>query len=286
MICSSAETAPAVDRILVDDDLPDNYFLLQTVLESEGYLVEVADSGRVALESIASNPPDLVLLDVMMPEMSGFEVTRRLRQNPALPFIPILLVTGYSEKARSIKITEPYLDELTGKQVTRTHRLTDTELGLEGVAAFNRAEKAIASADWSKLPISPIDYIKQKIEDAGHSIGEITGRTHVLKYGSATELASGIVTYQTRERGTAQKKQVMDDFQNGRMDAVITNSTTGYSLHASRTVADQRQRVMYIVQPHLDVNQVEQSIGRSHRSGQVNPAIHPPDKLDEKGQPM
>jgi C-terminal domain on Strawberry notch homologue/P-loop containing NTP hydrolase pore-1 len=196
------------------------------------------------------------------------------------------LFTRYLEKARSIKITEPYLDELTGKQVTRTHRLTDTELGLEGVAAFNRAESAIASADWSKLPISPIDYIKQKIEDAGHSIGEITGRSHILKYGSAAELASGVVTYQTRERGTAQKKQVMDDFQNGRVDAVITNSTTGYSLHASRTVADQRQRVMYIVQPHLDVNQVEQSIGRSHRSGQVNPDIHPPDKLDAQGQPM
>ncbi len=63
----------------------------------EGYIVEVADSGRTALESIAPHPPDLVLLDVMMPEMSGFEVTRRLRQNPSLPFIPILLVTGYSE---------------------------------------------------------------------------------------------------------------------------------------------------------------------------------------------
>jgi CheY-like chemotaxis protein len=97
MISSSAETAPAVDRILVVDDIPDNCFLLQTVLESEGYEVDVANNGRVALESIASHPPDLVLLDVMMPEMNGFEVTRRLRQNSDLPFIPILLVTGYSE---------------------------------------------------------------------------------------------------------------------------------------------------------------------------------------------
>ena len=97
MIGSSAEIATAVDRILVVDDLPDNYFLLQTVLESEGYFVEVADSGYAALESIASHPPDLVLLDVMMPGMNGFEVTRRLRQNPSLRFIPILLVTGYSE---------------------------------------------------------------------------------------------------------------------------------------------------------------------------------------------
>lgn len=196
------------------------------------------------------------------------------------------LFTRYLEKSRTIKITEPYLDALTGKQKTRSHRLTDEELGEAGLAAYNRAANAIAAADWSKLPISPIDYIKQKVEDAGHSIGEITGRTHVLKYESADDLAAGVVTYRTREHGTAQKKQVMDEFQNGRVDAVITNSTTGYSLHAARTVADQRQRVMYIVQPHLDVNQVEQSIGRSHRSGQVDPAKHNPDRVDEQGQPM
>ena len=97
MIDLSAKVAPHVDRILVVDDLPDNYFLLQTVLEIEGYVVEVANSGYAALESIAAHPPDLVLLDVMMPGMNGFEVTRLIRQNPTLPFIPIFLVTGYSE---------------------------------------------------------------------------------------------------------------------------------------------------------------------------------------------
>jgi CheY-like chemotaxis protein len=94
---TTAETATESDRILVVDDIPDNYFLLQTVLEAEGYHVEVADSGYAALESITSHPPDLVLLDVMMPVMNGFEVTQRIRQNSALPFIPILLVTAYSE---------------------------------------------------------------------------------------------------------------------------------------------------------------------------------------------
>ncbi|WP_414582762.1 response regulator [Scytonema sp. PCC 10023] len=97
MNSSFPETDTQVDRILVVDDLPDNYILLQTVLENEGYQVEVADSGQAALEKIASHPPDLVLLDVMMPEMNGFEVTRRIRQNPDLPFIPILLVTGYTD---------------------------------------------------------------------------------------------------------------------------------------------------------------------------------------------
>lgn len=94
---SSPETTSKADCILVVDDIPDNHFLLQTVLEDEGYIVEVADSGFKALDKIVAKPPDLVLLDVMMPEMNGFEVTRRIRQNPALPFIPVLLVTGYSE---------------------------------------------------------------------------------------------------------------------------------------------------------------------------------------------
>ncbi|MGI0487527.1 response regulator [Pantanalinema rosaneae CENA516] len=89
------ESAHASDRILVVDDIADNSFLLQMILEEEGYQVEIADSGQLALDSIATNPPDLVLLDVMMPDMNGFEVTRRIRQNSDVPFIPILLITGY-----------------------------------------------------------------------------------------------------------------------------------------------------------------------------------------------
>jgi CheY-like chemotaxis protein len=86
-----------ISQILVVDDLPDNCLLLQTFLEIEGYQVETANSGQVALEKIAFDPPDLILLDVMMPGMSGFEVVRYIRQNPALCLIPILLVTGYDE---------------------------------------------------------------------------------------------------------------------------------------------------------------------------------------------
>ncbi|MCY7323303.1 MAG: response regulator [Phormidesmis sp. CAN_BIN36] len=87
----------AEDRILVVDDAFDNSFLLQTLLESEGYQVDVVDSGQAALEKIAAAPPALVLLDVMMPGMNGFEVTRQIRQNDRLPFIPIVLVSGYGQ---------------------------------------------------------------------------------------------------------------------------------------------------------------------------------------------
>ena len=85
------------DRILVVDDSPDNLFLVQTILEEEGYVITLAEDGRTALEHIELTPPDLVLLDVMMPEMDGFEVTRRIRENQKLPFMPILLITAFDQ---------------------------------------------------------------------------------------------------------------------------------------------------------------------------------------------
>ncbi|MBD1844597.1 hybrid sensor histidine kinase/response regulator [Cyanobacteria bacterium FACHB-63] len=86
-----------VDRILVVDDTPDNCLLIQAILQDEGYQVELADSGKEALRLIEQSPPDLVLLDVMMPGMDGYEVTRRIRANPSLPFMPILLTTAYDQ---------------------------------------------------------------------------------------------------------------------------------------------------------------------------------------------
>jgi DNA-binding response OmpR family regulator len=83
-------------RILVVDDFVDNLILLQTILEAEGYEVETADGGSIALEKVQALPPDLILLDVMMPDIDGYEVTRQIRQNPRLSFIPILLVTAHA----------------------------------------------------------------------------------------------------------------------------------------------------------------------------------------------
>ncbi len=85
------------DRVLVVDDSSDNVFLIQTILEEEGYAISTAENGPSALTQIEQSPPQLVLLDVMMPGMDGFEVTQRIRRNTKLPFIPILLITAYDQ---------------------------------------------------------------------------------------------------------------------------------------------------------------------------------------------
>ncbi len=86
---------PSDFQILVVDDIDDNVFFLQTVLETEGYQVETATDGDTALTKVENFQPDLILMDVMMPDMNGYEVTRKIRQNPDLRFIPILMVTAH-----------------------------------------------------------------------------------------------------------------------------------------------------------------------------------------------
>ncbi|MBD2606746.1 HAMP domain-containing histidine kinase [Scytonema hofmannii FACHB-248] len=88
-----------IDRILAVDDTPDNLILVETILESEGFEIDLVADGITALQQIAESPPDLILLDVMMPGIDGYEVTRRIRNNPQLPYIPILLITAFTESS-------------------------------------------------------------------------------------------------------------------------------------------------------------------------------------------
>ena len=85
--------------ILAVDDIPDNLLLVQLALEQEGHRVILAHNGESALKQIKQEPPNLILLDVMMPGMDGYEVTRRIRQDKNIPFIPILLVTAREESS-------------------------------------------------------------------------------------------------------------------------------------------------------------------------------------------
>lgn len=86
-------------KILVIDDLPENVFMIQDRLEQEGYNVITAYNGKTGLEKALSESPDLILLDVMMPDMSGIEVCRKLVKDPKTSKIPIILVTAKSGAA-------------------------------------------------------------------------------------------------------------------------------------------------------------------------------------------
>jgi len=124
-------------RILIVDDLADNLFMLETFLELQGYSVETADNGNLALERAQASCPDLILLDVMMPDMDGYEVTCSIRRNLDLREIPVILITAYTDTCR-IKglaagatdfVRKPIdFDELLDKiQTTLAHRKVEVD---------------------------------------------------------------------------------------------------------------------------------------------------------------
>jgi len=81
-------------KVLVADDLAENADLLRRLLSADGYDVCIARDGEQALERVTAEQPDIVLLDVMMPGRSGFDVCRQIKQSPATRFIPVVLVTA------------------------------------------------------------------------------------------------------------------------------------------------------------------------------------------------
>ncbi|HUL97060.1 MAG TPA: response regulator [Usitatibacter sp.] len=107
----------AGESILVVDDTPANVKLLEDLLVFHGYSVEVAESGHEALAAIRARAPDLVLLDVLMPGLSGYDVCRAIRADPALAMLPVVMVTALDDRDERVKGLEAGADDFLSKPV-------------------------------------------------------------------------------------------------------------------------------------------------------------------------
>ncbi len=106
-------------KILIVDDEPAGAATLEAILESEGYQLEFAQNGEVALEKALQLLPDVILLDVMMPGIDGFEVCRRMRATPALAEAPILILTALDDYNSRITGLEAGADDFFNKPLDR-----------------------------------------------------------------------------------------------------------------------------------------------------------------------
>ncbi|MCK5122482.1 MAG: response regulator, partial [Methylococcales bacterium] len=93
----------AVETILIADDNPDNLKVLGSMLEQYGYDIRVATNGNQAYSSIKALPPDLVLLDIHMPGLDGYELCEKLKQDVALADIPVIFISALSETYNKVK---------------------------------------------------------------------------------------------------------------------------------------------------------------------------------------
>lgn len=102
-------------RILVVDDARENRTLLERLLTAQGYLVQTAVDGMAGLVAIAKTSPDIVLLDVQMPGLDGFEVCRRVKADPATRLTPVVLITGLSDRESRIAGIDAGADDFVNK---------------------------------------------------------------------------------------------------------------------------------------------------------------------------
>ncbi len=114
---------PERSKILVVDDIALNRKLQKTYLESVGYQVVIAVDGADALQRIGEESPDLILLDVMMPKMNGFQVCRRLKSLDSTRFIPIIMVTALNEVEDKVQGIEAGADDFISKPFNKLELL-------------------------------------------------------------------------------------------------------------------------------------------------------------------
>jgi two-component system sensor histidine kinase/response regulator len=195
------------DTILIVDDSPENLDLLCAYLRSSGFNVSVAENGEVALQQVSQSKPDLILLDVVMPVVDGFETCRRLKENEETKDIPVIFMTALVNTSDKVKgfelgavdhITKPLQPEEVLARIT-TH-LTIQNLQKSLQEQIIERDKLIAQLDafahtvahdlnnplglitgyvgflqdnWSTIPATQVEEVLQTIAQTGYKMGNI-----------------------------------------------------------------------------------------------------------------
>lgn len=191
--------------ILVVDDLPDNLYLLANILAERGYEVRQVMSGRQAITDALAAPPDLILLDIMMPEMTGFEVCEQLKAHRLTASIPIIFVSARGEAFDKVKafelggvdyITKPFqVEEVLvrvahqleivrqQKQLQEQNSLLQQLVTLDGLTSLANRRKFddYLRVEWQRMArsreplsliMSDVDFFKNYNDTYGHQAGD------------------------------------------------------------------------------------------------------------------
>lgn len=129
-------------KILIADDEPANRYLFEEILSAQGYRVILAHDGQSALEEFDRHNPDLILLDVMMPKLNGFEVCRRVKRSPDTRLVPVVLVTALSATEDRVRGIEAGADDFLNKPVESTELLARVRSLLSLKAYTDELERA------------------------------------------------------------------------------------------------------------------------------------------------
>ncbi|HWO43475.1 MAG TPA: response regulator, partial [Candidatus Eisenbacteria bacterium] len=155
-------------KILVVDDTPKNVKLLADLLSVKGYNVVTAESGAEALGKLEIENPDLVLLDVVMPEMSGYDVCRRIRDKPATATLPVIMVTALDPAEERVKGLDAGADDFLTKPIHQPELLARVRSLLRIKDLHDRVlTQAAELAEWNKTLAQRVEEQVEQLERLG-----------------------------------------------------------------------------------------------------------------------
>lgn len=269
---------PHKNTVLVVDDLPSMHRMISTLLNKHGYRLEFASSGAEALLKAGLVNPDLVLLDVMLPDLDGFEVCRRLRANPRLAEIPVIMVTALGDRMSRLKGLQAGADDFVTKP------FDPSELGarVSSIIRLNRYRRLLAErARFEHLiELSPdgllILAMDGRIELANPSMRRMlgldedsaaTGRS-VFDFVEASQHGQwkGLLTPKALGQGPRQVESIVQ-----RQDGLAFP----VEINAGQFEWDQRLMVQVVVRDITGRKQVEEALRQRNRElALINHASH------------
>lgn len=241
--------------------------IMHNVVNQMLLAMKSAEAVKQAIEHIKNGEkPVLTVANTMESFLKDYAESMDLKPGDEIDadFADVLL--KYLDRSRRITIKKPFTDK------KEYHVLTDSELGYEGLEAYNNAKSLIAALDLAHLPISPIDYIKGELQKAGYEVGEITGRGLVIDYTGDKPVLRSRPGGETTTKGKNDTRRKFNTRPGkGGSHAIVINQSgsTGVSMHASKTFDDQSKRRMMIVQPEANIDTHMQLLGRVNRTGQT-----------------
>ncbi len=161
------DAGAAHPKVLVVDDTPQNIRLLDAMLVPRGYAVVPAASGPEALALVVREAPDLVLCDILMPGMDGYEVCRRLRADPASRFLPVVMITASGEQEK-VKAIEAGADDFIVKPVNQAELLARVRSLLRIKRYHDTIERQAAElAEWNRTLAARVRQQVEELERLG-----------------------------------------------------------------------------------------------------------------------
>lgn len=193
--------------ILVVDDNENNRMVLRRGLSQMGLEVMEAENGRIAMDMVLENEFDLILLDIMMPEMNGFEVLEKLNEDPKLKMIPVIVVSAAKDIEAVVKCIELGADDYLTKPFNKTVLLARVSVSLEKKRLYDKEQTYLAQIEYERersetlianmLPPSVADRLKNNektiadnYEDASVLFADIVGFTAISAQISPIDLVS------------------------------------------------------------------------------------------------